>query len=156
MRRSAIRFILGMGAIGAVAACQGGVEADSSASEPTPMTGTTSSGDGDGQGDAKVPGTNYDATAQVRCSGYKGAPAGLCDAGVVRSEETGPYVEVEMADGTKRIIFFEKYGKFLSFGTAQADGTAAMQISSSRVGDTTIALLGSERYEIPDAFVMGD
>ena len=118
--------------------------------------GSASPGDGDGQGDAKVAGTKYDATAQVHCSGYKGAGPGLCDAGVVRGEETGPYVQVRLADGTQRIIFFEKSGKFLSFSTAQSDGTAAMKIGSKREGDTTIAMIGTERYEIPDAFVQGD
>lgn len=113
-------------------------------------------GDGDGQGDAMVPGTRYHATAQVRCSGYQGAAAGICDAGVVRGTETGTYVEVALPDGRTRTIFFNSDGSFLSFSTAQADGTAAMAISSSREGDTTIATLGTERYEIPDAFVMGD
>lgn len=112
-------------------------------------------GDGDGQGDAKVAGTDYDATAQVRCAGYKGAAPGLCDAGVVRGAETGPYVEVKLPDGRTRTIFFNKDGSFLSFSTAQADGTAALKISSRRNGDTTVAILGTEHYEIPDAFVKG-
>ncbi|WP_271679812.1 hypothetical protein [Thermomonas mangrovi] len=113
-------------------------------------------GDGDGQGDAKVAGTDYNATGPIRCSGYKGAAAGMCEAGVVRDAETGPYIEVTLPDGVKRTIFFNKDGSFLSFSTAQADGTAAMPISSSREGDTTIATLGTERYEIPDVFVQGD
>lgn len=113
-------------------------------------------GDGDGQGDTMVPGTAYNATAQIRCSGYEGAAAGMCDAGVVRGTETGTYVEVALPDGRKRTIFFNVDGSFLSFSTAEADGTAAMPISSTREGDTTIATLGTERYEIPDAFVMGD
>ena len=112
-------------------------------------------GDGDGQGDAKVAGTKYHATAQIACSGYQGAPAGMCDAGVVRATETGTYVEVTLPDGRQRTIFFNADGSFLSFSTAESDGTAAMEISSSREGDTTIATLGTERYEIPDAFVQG-
>jgi hypothetical protein len=113
-------------------------------------------GDGDSQGDAKVAGTNYDATAQIPCAGYRGAPPGRCDAGVVRAAETGPYVEVRLADGATRTIMFEKSGKFLTFSTAEADGTAAMKISSRREGDTTVAMLGSERYDVPDAFLLGD
>lgn len=113
-------------------------------------------GDGDGQGDALVEGTPYHATAQIRCEGYQGAAPGLCDAGVVRGLDTGPYVEVSLPDGRKRTIFFNPDGSFLSFSTAQADGTAAMAIESRREGDTTIAILGTERYEIPDAFVLGD
>jgi hypothetical protein len=112
-------------------------------------------GDGDGQGDAMVAGTPYHATAQIPCAGYEGAPAGMCDAGVVRGTETGTYVEVALPDGRKRTIFFNNDGSFLSFSTAEADGTAAMEITSRREGDTTIATLGTERYEIPDAFVQG-
>jgi hypothetical protein len=118
----------------------------------TPAT----AGDGDGQGDATVAGTPYHATAQIPCAGYEGAPAGMCDAGVVRGTETGTYVEVALPDGRKRTIFFNNDGSFLSFSTAEADGTAAMEIASRREGDTTIATLGTERYEIPDAFVQGD
>jgi hypothetical protein len=112
-------------------------------------------GDGDGQGDALVEGTPYHATAQVRCEGYKGAAPGFCDAGVVRGLETGPYVEVSLSDGRKRTIFFNADGSFLTFSTAEADGTAALPIESRRDGDMTIAILGTERYEVPDAFVLG-
>jgi len=113
-------------------------------------------GDGDPQGDALVPGTKYNATAQVACSGYKGAAAGMCEAGVVRNNETGTIVEVRLPDGVMRIIAFNPDGSFLTFSTAQADGTAAMKISSSRKGDNTIALIGTERYEVPDVLVQGD
>ena len=80
----------------------------------------------------------------------------MCDDGVVRDAETGPYVEVNLPDGMKRTIFFNRDGSFLSFSTAQADGTVAMKISSRREGDTTLAMLDDERYEIPDAFIQGD
>lgn len=116
---------------------------------------TAAAGDGDGQGDATVAGTKYNATAQIPCAGYKGAPAGVCDAGVVRGTETGTYVDVTLPDGGRRTIFFNADGSFLAFSTAEADGTAAMKTGSSRKGDTTVATLGTERYEIPDAFVKG-
>jgi hypothetical protein len=131
------------------------------APDPTPVATVApdtvaKAGDGDGQGDAKVAGTNYNATAQIRCAGYQGVPAGMCDAGVVRGTETGTYIEVALPDGVQRTIFFNADGSFLSFSTAQADGTAAMETTSRREGDTTIATLGSESYEIPDVFVLGD
>ena len=113
-------------------------------------------GDGDGQGDARVAGTPYHATAELRCSGYKGAAAGLCKAGATRDPETGTAIEVTLPDGATRVIFFGPDGRFLAFGAAQADGTAAMTSGSRRDGDTTIATLDGERYEIPDAFVRGD
>lgn len=113
-------------------------------------------GDGDSQGAAKVAGTEYNATERIPCSGYQGAPAGMCEAAVVRGAETGTYVDVTLPGGGKRTIFFNKDSSFLSFSTAEADGTSAMKSSSSRKGDTTIATLGTERYEIPDVFVRGD
>jgi len=112
-------------------------------------------GEGDGQGDALVAGTSYNATAQISCAGYKGAGPAQCDAGVIRGGDTGTTVEVKLADGTKRAIFFNPDGSFLSFSTAEADGTAAMKISSQKKGDITIAKIGTEVYEIPDAFLTG-
>lgn len=103
-----------------------------------------------------MPGTKYHATGKIRCSGYLGAPTGLCAAGVVRGTETGTYIEVTLPNGRQRTIFFNSDGSFLTFSVAEADGTAAMAIGSRREGDTTVATLGSERYEIPDAFVNGD
>jgi hypothetical protein len=119
-------------------------------------SGTAIPGDGDGQGDAKIPGTDYHAAGPIACSGYKDFPAGRCDAGVIRHTEHGSQLDVTLPDGTKRTIFFNKDGSFLSFSTAQSDGTAGMEISSSRKDYMTIAMLGSERYEIPDVFIMGD
>jgi len=107
------------------------------------------------EGDALVAGTSYNATAQISCAGYKGAAAAKCDAGVIRGGETGITVEVTLSDGTKRAIFFNPDGSFLSFSTAEADGTSNMAISSQKKGDITIAKLGTETYEIPDAFVVG-
>lgn len=104
--------------------------------------------------DALVPGTTYHATAQISCAGYKGNAVGRCDAGVIRSED-GITIEVMLANGTKRIIFFNPDGSFLTFSTAEADGTAAMAMSARKKGDITIAKLGTEIYEIPDAFVIG-
>jgi hypothetical protein len=112
-------------------------------------------GEGDSQGDAKVAGTDYNATARISCAGYKGAAAGMCDAGVIRNRGEGATVEVALPDGTKRAIFFNADGSFLSFSTAEADGTAAMAISAKKQGDVTIAKLGTETYEIPDVFVTG-
>ncbi len=113
-------------------------------------------GDGDSQGDAMVAGTNYHATAQIPCSGYQGAAPGLCNAGVVRGTETGAYIDVTLPDGSTRTIFFGTDNAFLTFSTAESNGTAALEVSSRREGDTTIAMLGTERYEVPDAFVIGD
>lgn len=139
-----------------VAGCGGGAPEAPAATEEAPAERAAAvPGDGDSQGDAMVAGTNYNATAQIACAGYKGAAAGMCDAGVIRNGADGATVEVTLADGTKRAIFFNPDGSFLSFSTAEADGTAAMAISSEKKGDVTIAKLGTETYEIPEAFVLG-
>jgi hypothetical protein len=156
--RTSITLGLAGGCALLLSACGGSAEgeptappADTASAAPAPAAG-----DGDSQGDALVPGTNYNATAQISCAGYKGAAAGMCDAGVIRGGETGTTLEVMLADGTKRIIFFNPDGSFLSFSTAEADGTAAMAISSEKKGDVTIAKLGTETYEIPEVLVIGD
>jgi hypothetical protein len=157
MKNSIILGLAGGGAL-LLSACGGGA-ADSETTAAPAETATTpeaTAGDGDSQGDALVAGTNYNATAQISCAGHKGAAAGMCDAGVIRSGADGTTVEVTVAPDTKRIIFFNPDGSFLSFSTAEADGTAAMEISSEKNGDVTIARLGSETYEIPDVFVTGD
>ncbi|WP_086618771.1 hypothetical protein [Erythrobacter tepidarius] len=140
-----------------LAACGGADPQAPAATDAAPVEQAAAvPGDGDSQGDAKVAGTNYNATAQISCAGYKGAAAGMCDAGVIRNGADGTTVEVTLPDATKRAIFFNPDGSFLSFSTAEADGTAAMAISSEKKGDVTIARLGTETYEIPDAFVLGD
>lgn len=142
----------------ALAGCNSSPAEPAPEADPTPgetVAAAPVPGEGDSQGDALVAGTAYNATAKIPCSGYKGAAAGMCDAGVVRAAGTGTYVEVTLPDGTKRTILFDTAGKFLSFSTAEADGTAAMPVASERKGDTTIARIGSESYEIPDAFVTG-
>ncbi|WP_225206419.1 hypothetical protein [Novosphingobium huizhouense] len=108
-------------------------------------------GDGDGQGDAKVGGTDYNATAEIPCGGGK-----TCKAGVNREAETGPYVDVTKADGRPRTLFFDKSGKFLSIDTNEADGSSGYKVAARRDGDTTIVDAGPEHYEVPDAFLQGD
>lgn len=113
-------------------------------------------GDGDSQGDAKVAGTDYNATALIPCSGYKGAPAGRCNAGVNREADPGPYVDVTLPGGGQRTLFFEKSGKFLTINSNEADGSAAYAVKATRKGDTQIITAGPERYEIPDVLLQGD
>lgn len=115
------------------------------------------SGDGDGQGDAKVAGTDYNATAQLRCAGYRGMKATMCDAGVKRNQEDGQtLVFIDWPDGVNsRMLIFDKAGKVVSANTNEADGSSKFPVVGKRDGDTTIVTIGPERYEVPDAFIMG-
>lgn len=115
-------------------------------------------GDGDGQGDAKVAGTDYNATAQLRCAGYRGMKATMCDAGVKRDQEDGQtLVFIDWPDGVNsRMLIFDKTGKILTANTNEADGSSKFQVLGKRDGDTTIVTIGPERYEVPDVFLKGD
>lgn len=102
-------------------------------------------------GDAKVPGTNFHATTELRCSMSDGASA-ACPAGVVREGQGKGMVTVTLPDGRKRVIFFDK-GRAQGYDQSQADKGNAFSVT--RQGDTSIVRIGAERYEIPDALVFG-
>lgn len=123
-----------------------------------PRVAAASGGDGDGRGDATVAGTRYNATAQIPCSGYRGAPAGLCDAGVQRGTgaDGGSVIEIKLPGNRQRVLFFTRDHAFLTAGSAQSDGTAAYDARATRQGDRQIIRFGPERYEIPDVFLTGD
>jgi hypothetical protein len=101
--------------------------------------------------DAKVPGTNFDATGNLPCSMGGGQPTGSCAFGVKREGQGNGMVEVTKPDGRKRVIFFEK-GRANGYDASQADRSA---FKASRQGDLTIVHIGNERYEIPDAVIYG-
>lgn len=98
--------------------------------------------------DAKVAGTAYHATAKVPCTLPYRPDVKSCDAGVVRRGNDGTAtVEVIGPTGVQRRILFVQ-GK-----PAASDGMESP--SASRNGDVTTVEVGSERYEVPDAFLTG-
>jgi hypothetical protein len=109
-----------------------------------------------GEGDAKVAGTDYNATTILNC-GFNNNPATeSCDAGVKRNwgEDGTHLVEVTKPDGSKRAIFFNgttPYGA----DSAQADGSAGWDFSSTRAGDRVTINYGPETYVIVDALITG-
>ncbi|WP_247713257.1 hypothetical protein [Qipengyuania polymorpha] len=109
-----------------------------------------------GRGDAMVAGTDYNATAPVPC-GFGGAsPSQTCNAGVKRNwgEDGTTLVEVTKPDGRKRAIFFngtEPYGA----DSAQTDGSAGWDFTSTRDGDRVTIKFGPETYVVVDAFIEG-
>ncbi|EXG83031.1 hypothetical protein G570DRAFT_0008 [Sphingomonas jaspsi DSM 18422] len=105
--------------------------------------------------DALVPGTDFNATAEIECAGYRRAAEGRCPAGVKRNREDGvTTVEVNWPKGGSRAIFF-KDGKLLGADTNEADGSARFEVKGERKADVTTVTIGPERYVIPDAFVTG-
>ena len=123
-----------------------------------PAVMSSVAGDGDGQGDAMVAGTDYNATAKLRCQGYRGMAATMCGAGVKRNQEAGQtLVFIDWPDGVNsRMLIFDKAGKAISANTNEADGSAKFPVVGQRSGDTTIVTIGPERYEVRDVFLKGD
>ncbi|GAA4013093.1 hypothetical protein GCM10022280_09020 [Sphingomonas swuensis] len=110
-------------------------------------------GDGDGQGDSKVAGTNYNATADIPCTGIKGAGP-TCKAGAIRARDQIA-IEVTIPSGTRTLLFDGK-GEFVTHSSSQADGSAALRSRGKRDGDWQVISVGSETYRVPDVLVMGD
>jgi hypothetical protein len=102
-------------------------------------------------GDAKVAGTNYHATGNIPCSMGGGQPTGSCPFGVTREGKGNGIVTVTKPDGRTRAIFF-KNGRPTTSDASQADPG---EFSASREGDLNIVRIGKERYEIPDAVILG-
>jgi hypothetical protein len=98
--------------------------------------------------DAKVPGTNYNATAEVPCVTAAGMAKTRCKAGVIRMAMGEATVEITTADGGQRRIYFKD---------GRATGSdAGTPIRVTRQGDVSIVRIGTaEVYEIVDAFVVG-
>jgi hypothetical protein len=101
--------------------------------------------------DAKVPGTDFHATGELRCTMADGQPAASCAFGVKRRGQGSAMVHVTRPDGRKRVIFFEM-GRATGYDMSQADqGT----FKAVRAGDVTTVHIGGERYQIVDAVIFG-
>lgn len=99
--------------------------------------------------DAKVTGTKYNATAEVGCALGAGAPLARCKAGVMRFPGGSVTVEITLPNGSRRHIYFEQ-------GRATASDAMSGAFSATKAGDLNRITIGAtERYEFPDAFVVG-
>ena len=149
-----IRTVCACCAILALAAC-GGNPAEAPAVE-TEQAAAVASEPAYGEGDAKVAGTDYNATASIKCGFGNAEPTQDCEAGVKRNwgEDGTTLVEVAKPDGRKRALFFkgtEPYGA----DSAQADGSAGWDFKTSRDGDRVTITFGPETYVIVDALITG-
>lgn len=102
-----------------------------------------------GSADAKVAGTKYNATADISCAIGAGAPLGRCKAGVLRFPGGEATVEITLPGGGQRHIYFEK-------GRATSSDARSGAFSATKSGDLNQIRIGNtERYEFPDALVLG-
>jgi len=94
----------------------------------------------------------FDATGKVPCAQQTGQPMTQCEFGVARAGGGDATVVITRPDGRKRAIYFSR-GVAIGADTSQADGYG--EFSVTREGDLNMVRVGTERYEIPDAVVLG-
>ncbi len=94
----------------------------------------------------------FDANGSLPCAQYSGQPLGQCEFGVARAGGGYSTVVVKRPDGRQRVIFF-RMGRPLGADTSQADGYP--EFRATKEGDLNLIRIGTERYEIPDAVVLG-
>ena len=108
-------------------------------------TGPDDSASRAGQGD-------FDAKGMIPCAQQAGQPITQCEFGVSRAGGGYATVVVSKPDGRSRAIFFRR-GVPIGADTSEADGYLAF--SAKKESDLNFVRIGEERYEIPDAVVLG-
>lgn len=94
----------------------------------------------------------FDATGRIPCAQLRGQPMGSCEFGVARASGGAATVVITKPDGITRAIFFS-LGRAIGADTSQADGYG--EFSVERESDLNLVRVGDERYEIPDALILG-
>ena len=109
------------------------------------MTGPDDSALRAGQG-------TFDATGTSPCAQYRGQPMTECEFGVARAGGGYATVVIKKTDSINRAIFF-RMGKPTGADTSEADGYP--EFRANKEDDLHIIRIGDERYEIPDAVILG-
>lgn len=94
----------------------------------------------------------FDAAGDLPCAQYAGQPMTQCEFGVARAGGGYATVVVKRPDGRTRAIFF-RMGKPIGADTSQADSYP--EFRATKKSDLNRIRIGAERYEIPDAVVLG-
>jgi hypothetical protein len=94
----------------------------------------------------------FDASGPVPCAFAAGQPMGQCEFGVARAGGGYATVVIKKPDGRTRAIFF-RMGKPIGADTSEADGYH--EFRATKEGDLNLIRVGPERYEIPDAVILG-
>jgi hypothetical protein len=95
---------------------------------------------------------DFDAAGKIPCAQHAGQPMMQCDFGVARQCGGFATVVETKPDGVKRAIFFRR-GIPSGADTSEADGYG--EFSYEEESDLNLIRVGEERYEIPDAAVLG-
>jgi heat shock protein HslJ len=94
----------------------------------------------------------FDATGHIPCAQSAGQPMMQCEFGVARSGGVYATVIVKKPDVGTRAIFF-RMGMPIGADTSEADGYS--EFRATKENDLHLIRVGNERYEIPDAVVLG-
>jgi uncharacterized protein YraI len=106
-----------------------------------------------GADDATVPGTEFNATAQIMCNRDMDAPDAMCEAGVVREGDGNGYVAISWPDGGGRVIYFQN-NRPHHYDQAEADAGAQMSVTRND-RDEFVVFVGEARFVIPEALITG-
>lgn len=109
------------------------------------MTGPDDSALRAGQGD-------FDASGPLPCAMAEGEAMGECQFRVARAGGGYATVVITLPDGRTRMMF---YRMGIPIGVSSSEADPAGAFSTTREGDDYIVRVGSERYRIPDAVVLG-
>lgn len=94
----------------------------------------------------------FDATGLIPCAQSAGQPMSPCEYGVARAGGGYATVVVKKPQGGARAIFF-RLGKPIGADTSEAGGHPAF--SATKEADLNLIRVGAERYEVPEAIVLG-
>lgn len=94
----------------------------------------------------------FDATGPLPCAFAAGQPMGQCEFGVARAGGGYATVVVKKPDGRTRAIFFSM-GRPIGADVAESEGRKDFR--ATKQGDLHRIQVGNERYEVPDAVVLG-
>jgi len=95
---------------------------------------------------------DFDATGTIPCARPTGQPSRACEFGVARSGGGYATVVVTRPDGRTRAIFFQM-GIPIGADVSEADDSGPFH--AEKASDLHVIEVGTERYEIPDAVVLG-
>ncbi len=95
----------------------------------------------------------FDATGKVPCAIGAGQPMTMqCDFGVARAGGGYATLVITKPDGRTRAIFF-RMGRAIGADVSQAEGDKPFR--ATRESDLNFIRVGDERYEVPDAAILG-
>ena len=94
----------------------------------------------------------FDATGYIPCAQSVGQPMMQCEFGVARAGGGYATVVIRKPDGRTRAIFF-RMGIPVGADTSEADGYP--EFRATKENDLNLIRVGDERYEIPDAVILG-